>query len=44
MQQGDVYETYADTTKAKELLDFKSQTSFEDGVKNFVTWYQSYYK
>ena len=44
MQQGDVYETYADTTKAKELLGFESQTSFETGVKNFVTWYQSYYK
>ena len=44
MQQGDVYETYADTSKAKELLDFQAKTNFEAGVHKFVDWYQSYYK
>jgi UDP-glucuronate 4-epimerase len=44
MQQGDVYETYADTSKARELLGFQSQTNFEEGVQKFVDWYQSYYK
>lgn len=44
MQQGDVYETYADTSKAKELLGFQAQTNFEEGVQKFVNWYQSYYK
>lgn len=44
MQQGDVYETYADTSKAKELLGFNAQTSFEEGVELFVQWYKEYYK
>ncbi|MFT7644852.1 MAG: UDP-glucuronate 4-epimerase [Candidatus Paceibacteria bacterium] len=43
MQAGDVYETYADTTKAKNLFGYKSQTSVESGVEKFVEWYQSYY-
>lgn len=43
MQQGDVYQTYADTTKAKELLGFEARTSFEAGVKKFVEWYKEYY-
>jgi len=43
MQQGDVYETYADTTKAKELLGFEAKTDFETGVANFVAWYKQYY-
>jgi UDP-glucuronate 4-epimerase len=43
MQQGDVYETYADTTKAKELLGFESKVDFPEGVKKFVQWYKEYY-
>lgn len=42
MQQGDVYETYADTSKAKELLGFQARTSFEEGIKAFADWYKSY--
>ena len=42
MQQGDVYETYADTTKAKTLLGFSAQTTFTVGVKRFVDWYHEY--
>jgi UDP-glucuronate 4-epimerase len=42
MQEGDVFETYADTTKAKELLDFEAKTSIEEGVQKFVAWYMSY--
>ena len=44
MQQADVQETYADTTKAKEMLGFESQTDFPEGVKKFVKWYKEYYK
>lgn len=44
MQDGDVFETYADTTKAKELLNFKSKVSFDEGVENFVDWYKMFYK
>jgi len=42
MQQGDVYETYADTTKAKELLGFQAKTNFEEGIQSFADWYRSY--
>lgn len=44
MQEGDVYETFADTTKAKELLGFESKTPVEEGVKRFVQWYTDFYK
>ncbi len=44
MQPGDVYETYADTTKAKDLLGFEAKTHFDQGVRKFVDWYRSYYK
>lgn len=44
MQQGDVYETYADTSKAKELLGFTAKTDLESGVASFVKWYKGYYK
>jgi UDP-glucuronate 4-epimerase len=43
MQQGDVYETYADTTKAKELLGFEPKVSFGEGIQRFVDWYRSFY-
>jgi len=44
MQQGDVYETYADTSKAEELLGFQAKIDFESGIKSFVSWYKDYYK
>jgi len=43
MQQGDVFETFADTTKAKEMLGFEAKVDFETGVKEFVRWYKEYY-
>jgi len=42
MQLGDVYETYADTSKAKRVLGFEAKTDFKDGVKNFVDWFKRY--
>ncbi|MFT5832216.1 MAG: UDP-glucuronate 4-epimerase [Candidatus Paceibacteria bacterium] len=42
MQQGDVFETYADTSKAKELLGFQAKTNFEEGIQNFADWYRAY--
>lgn len=44
MQQGDVYETYASTDKAKSLLGFKAKTDLRSGVVQFVSWYKSYYR
>ncbi len=43
MQDGDVYETFADTTKAKELLGFEAEMSIEEGVQTFADWYKEYY-
>ncbi len=41
MQAGDVEQTYADITKAKELIDYNPQMDFEDGIARFVEWYQN---
>lgn len=43
MQQGDVPQTYADTTKAKQDLGFEATIPVEEGVKRFVAWYKEYY-
>ena len=40
MQQGDVEKTFADISKAKKVLKYNPQTSFEDGIKKFVEWYK----
>ena len=40
MQPGDVDRTYADISKAKELLGYDPKTSFKDGIVKFVEWYR----
>lgn len=40
MQLGDVDRTYADITKAKNLIKYNPETSFEKGIENFVNWYK----
>ncbi len=44
MQKGDVPMTYADISKAKEMLGFEPKVSLKEGVKRFVDWYKKYYK
>lgn len=39
MQAGDVPITYADISKAKELLNYNPQTKIEDGIPKFVEWF-----
>lgn len=39
MQAGDVAETESVQTIAKELLNFSPKINFEDGVKEFSTWF-----
>jgi len=36
---GDVPRTYADTKKVELLLGWKPQVSFEQGIRQFVTWF-----
>ncbi len=39
MQPGDVNRTACDWRKAHELLGYAPQTSFSDGIRNFVRWF-----
>lgn len=39
-QKGDVQRTYADITKAKQLLDYNPQTTIEEGLRQLVDWYE----
>ena len=44
MPKGDVQSTLADTKLLETYIDFKPNTSLEDGLKNFYSWYKSYIK
>lgn len=39
MQPGDVDITYADISRAQKLFKYQPVSSFEEGVKKFVEWY-----
>ncbi len=41
MQKGDVYQTFADTTKLQTLTNFRPSTPLEEGIKRFAAWYLS---
>lgn len=43
LQLGDVVNTEADISKAKKLLNYKPSIDIEDGIKEFVRWYNIYY-
>ncbi|HAI74425.1 MAG TPA: hypothetical protein DCS28_01970 [Candidatus Moranbacteria bacterium] len=43
MQPGDVPSTVADISKLRKL-GWKPTTRIEEGIKNFVDWYKSYYE
>ena len=43
MQQGDVYETYADISSLEKFVCYKPSTKIEAGVHKFVSWFLSYY-
>ena len=37
-RRGDIRDSYADTSKAKELLGFKAKVSFREGLQQYVKW------
>ncbi|MDA0346000.1 MAG: GDP-mannose 4,6-dehydratase [Verrucomicrobia bacterium] len=39
--KGDMLHTWADISKAKSILDWKPQVSFQEGTQNLVDWYRS---
>ncbi|MEM9214819.1 MAG: NAD-dependent epimerase [Cyanobacteria bacterium P01_F01_bin.150] len=43
LQPGDVLETYADVDALNQAIGFVPKTKLEDGLQQFVTWYQQYY-
>ncbi|MCD7937381.1 MAG: GDP-mannose 4,6-dehydratase [Tannerellaceae bacterium] len=44
MQPGDVVQTSADTSRLKEKIGYQPTTSIENGLREFVHWFKSYYK
>lgn len=39
LQLGDVPQTFADVTKARQLLSYNPQTQIEEGIHRFVEWF-----
>lgn len=42
MQPGDVYTTFADTTRLQEAVGYRPTTTLEEGIARFVAWYQTW--
>lgn len=42
MQQGDVYVTYADTSKLSQDFGYQPQITLQEGIAEFVAWYKSF--
>ena len=41
MQAGDVYQTYADTTRLETEMGYKPHVSLHEGIVEFIKWYKS---
>lgn len=41
MQPGDVYQTYADTTKLQQGVGYKPKVKLAEGIEKFIDWYTS---
>ena len=44
MQAGDVHQTFADTSSLEHDYNYKPQITVDKGIKEFVSWYKSFYK
>ena len=44
IQDGDVFQTFADISNFMEEFDHKVTTSISVGVTKFINWYMNYYK
>ncbi|MDH3627653.1 MAG: GDP-mannose 4,6-dehydratase [Acidobacteriota bacterium] len=42
LQAGDVDQTWADITRAREELDWKAETTHGEGLKQFISWYREH--
>lgn len=43
MQQGDVYQTFADVSPLIRKVGFKPETTIEEGLSRFAKWYKEFY-
>ena len=43
MQDGDVKDTYADTSRLRAAVGFAPSTTLEEGLARFAAWFRSYY-
>ena len=43
MQPGDVPDTWADVQDLEQQFNYKPETSIEDGIANFASWFRAYY-
>jgi UDP-glucuronate 4-epimerase len=43
-QPGDVYRTFADVTKLRNLTGYNPEVEVPEGVRRFVDWYRGYFK
>lgn len=43
IQPGDVPESLADISHAKEILGYEPKVNIKEGVKKFISWYKEYY-
>ncbi|WP_114390284.1 NAD-dependent epimerase [Notoacmeibacter marinus] len=44
LQPGDVPDTYADTGRLSEAVDYRPATPVKEGVGRFMDWYRAYYE
>ena len=44
LQLGDVKETSSETSKLKEWIKYKPNTSIKKGITEFINWYKIFYK
>lgn len=44
LQQGDVLDTYSDTSELYDLIKFKPSTNIHFGINRFVDWYKDFYE
>lgn len=44
MQKGDVYQTYADSSRLFSEHGYKPHVQLHEGLKQFVSWYNDYYQ
>jgi UDP-glucuronate 4-epimerase len=44
MQPGDVPETFADVSHLQDEFDYKPSTPVEKGIRNFLQWWQQFYR